>query len=106
MSINVASLSNHEKTTLLARLAATLTVCARDTYEVGTQGVLQPGVLRSYNELLHRVTGAVRDHLSGSKGYLVEDILEMMRVFGEQNQRTIEIRWALEEATKRPLNRV
>jgi hypothetical protein len=87
---------------LLARLAAALTICARDTYESGTDGVLQPKVLREYNELLHRVTGAVKDHLSGSPGYSAEDILEMMRVFGEQNQRTIEMKWALEEATKSP----
>jgi hypothetical protein len=81
----------------LARLAAALTICARDTYEVGTEGVLQPRALRAYNELLHRVTGAVLDHLSGIDGYSLEEILEMMREFGEKNQRTIEIKWALEQ---------
>jgi hypothetical protein len=89
---------------LLARLANALTICARDTYEVGSEVVLQPGVLRAYNELLHRVTGAVRDHLLGSEAYSLEDILEMMRVFGEKNQRTTEIKWALEQATKNPLS--
>jgi hypothetical protein len=104
MSVNVASLSNHERTVILARLANELTICARDTYEVGTEGVLQPGILRAYNELLHRVTGAVRDHLLGSEGYSLEGILEMMRVFGEENQRNTEIKWALEQAAKRPLD--
>jgi hypothetical protein len=32
MSLNVESLSNREKTLLFARLANTLTNCARDTY--------------------------------------------------------------------------
>jgi hypothetical protein len=105
MSLNVASLSNHEKTIVLARLANELTICARDTYEVGTEGVLQPGVRRAYNELLHRVTGAVRDHLLGSEGYSLEGILEMISVFREKNQRTTEIKWALEQAGKRPLDR-
>ena len=104
MSLNVASLSNHERTIILARLANELTICARYTYEVGTEGVLQPGILRAYNELLHRVTGAVRDHLLGSEGYSLEGILEMMRVFGEKNQRNTEIKWALEQAARRPLD--
>jgi len=102
MSLNDASLSNDEKTTFLARLAHTLTVCARDTYEVGTEGVLQPRILRAYTELLHRVTGAVRDHLSGTEGYSLEDIFEMMRAFGEKNHRSTEIKWALEQVTKKP----
>jgi hypothetical protein len=104
MSLNVASLSNHERAILLARLANTLTICARNTYEAGTEVVLQPRVLRAYNELLHRVTAAVRDHLLRSDGFSLEEILEMMRVFGEKNQRGTEMKWAVEQATKRPLN--
>ena len=100
MALNVESLSNHEKTVLLARLANTLTICARDTYEVGTDRVAQPELLREYNELLHRITGAVMDHLLESKGYSLNAILEMMRAFGEQNGRTEEMRWALKHATK------
>ena len=76
MGLNVESLSNQAKTVLLTRLANVLTICARDTYEVGTERVLQPEVLRSYNELLHRVIGAARDHLSGSAGYSLQDILD------------------------------
>lgn len=102
MSLNVASLSNDEKAKYLARLANTLTICARDTYEAGTESVLQPTVLRAYNELLHRVTGAVRDHLTGTEGYSFEDILEMTRAFGEKNRRAFEIKWALEQAGRQP----
>jgi hypothetical protein len=100
MTLNVESLSNREKALLLARLANTLTICARNTYEVGTDRVTQPELLRAYNELLHRVTGAVRDHLLETKGYSLSAILEMLRAFGEQNERTEEMRWALENAIK------
>lgn len=102
MSLNVESMSNHAKTVLLARLARTLTMCARDTYEVETDRVVQPELLRAYNELLHRVTGAVRDHLLESKSYSLNDILGMLRAFGEKNGRMGEMQWALEQAAKTP----
>ena len=66
----------------------------------GTERVLQPEVLRSYNELLHRVTGAARDHLLGTAGYSLQDILETTRAFREKNGRVREMKWALEQATK------
>ena len=100
MSLNVDSLSNHEKTVLLARLASELTICARETYEVGTDRVLQPELLRAYNELLHRVTGAVLDHLRERKGYSLQRILAMLRAFDEKNGRTGEVGWALKQAIK------
>jgi hypothetical protein len=100
MSLNVESMSNHAKTVLLARLAGTLTICARDTYDVGTDRVVQPELLRAYNELLHRVTGAVRDHLLESRGYSLNDILGMLRAFGEKNGRIGEMQWAQEQAAK------
>ncbi len=84
----------------MARLANTLTICARDTYEVGTDRVMQPELLRAYNELLHRVTGAVRDHLLESEGYSLKDVFEILRAFGEKNGRAGEMRWALEQAAK------
>ncbi len=102
MSSNTESLSKAAKTALLARIAHALTVCARDTYEVGTENVLEPQVLRAYNELLHRVTGAVTAHLWGSEGYSLEGILEMMQAFGERYKRVKEIKWAIESA-QRPL---
>src|ERR1700732_4891763 len=91
MHMNIETLSHVARTAVLARLAHTLTVCARDTYEVGTENVLEPQVLRSYNELLHRATGAVVDHLLGMDGYSVESILEMTRAFGRRHNRVREI---------------
>lgn len=68
-SLNIESQPDRDKIAFLARLANTLTICARDSYEAGTERVLEPEVLRAYNELLHRVTGVVRDRLSGHEGY-------------------------------------
>jgi hypothetical protein len=100
MSRNVESLSNREEAVLLARLANALTICARDTYETGTDRVIQPELLRGYNELLHRVTGATRDHLQESEGCPLKVVLEMLRDFGEKNGTARAMRWALEQATK------
>src|ERR1039458_4127761 len=65
MAMNTQSLSGSARIALLARIAHSLTICAPDTYEVGTDNILEPQVLRSYDELLHRVTGAVVDHVLG-----------------------------------------
>ena len=68
MPINLESLSSTAQRAFLARLAHALTICARDTYEVGTENVLDSRTLRAYNELLLRVSGSVVSHLSGRKG--------------------------------------
>jgi hypothetical protein len=104
MILDIESLSAAAKTALLTRIAHTLTVCARDTYEVGTENVLEPQVLRAYNELLHRVTGAVRDHLLGVKGYSLQTILEMMQAFGERHHRVNEMKWAIKSSLPKPID--
>jgi hypothetical protein len=103
MSLNIESLSNNAKTVLLARLAHALTISARDTYEAGTERVLEPEILRAYNELLHRVAGAVTNHLEGVEGYSLESILEMIRNFGEKHNRVNGMKWTIEWALKKPL---
>jgi hypothetical protein len=95
------SLSDHENAVLLARLAHTLTICARDTYEAGTERVLEPEILRAYNELSHRVTGAVVNHLLGHDGYSPELILEMIRDFGKTRNRMNEMEWAVDFAARK-----
>ena len=42
-------------------LAHELTMAARETYEIGNDGVQRPSDLRLYNEVLHRVVANVRD---------------------------------------------
>ena len=96
MCSNDVPLSPTAKTLFLARLAHALTVCARDTYEAGTENVLQPQMLRAYNELLHRVTVAVRDHILGREGESAESVLNMIRAFGREHQLVGEIESAID----------
>jgi hypothetical protein len=95
MALNLESLSDSTRVAILAHIAQELTISARDTYEVGTENVLNPHTLRAYNELLHRVTGSVVDHLSRNKGYSLESIVEMMRAFGVRQNRVAEMEWVL-----------
>jgi hypothetical protein len=104
MSLDIESLSNASKAVLSARLAHALTISARDTYEVGTDHVLEPEVLRGCNELLHRVCGSITDHLMAHQGYPVEVILEMMREFGQKHNRVNAIKWTIDFASKKPLS--
>jgi len=97
-NMSTKSLSQSARTALLARIAYALTICARGTYEVGTENVLEPQILRSYNELLHRVTGAVVHHILGTDGPSLESILEIIREFGARHNRVEEVDRALNRA--------
>jgi len=94
MPISLESLSDDAKNALLARIAHTLTICARDTYEIGTENVLNPQTLRAYNELLHQVIGSMLDRLAGSQEP-VESTIETIRSFGIEQDRVEEVEWAL-----------
>ena len=96
MPINIESLSNIAKGELLARIAHRLTVCDRYAYEAGTENVLEPRMLRAYNELLHRVTAAVSDQIMGASGYSLECILEMIQDFGAEHNCLELMSWATE----------
>jgi len=100
MPLDLESLSYDAKTALLARIAHTLTICARDTYEVGTENVLNPQTLRAYNELLHQVTGSIINRLAGSQEP-VEFTIETIRSFGIERDRVEETEWALNYALHR-----
>jgi hypothetical protein len=100
MPLDLESLSGDEKTALLARIAHMLTICARDTYEVGTENVLNPQMLRAYNELLHQVIGSVLDRLAGSRES-VESTIQVIRSFGIEQNRVAEVDWALKYALQR-----
>jgi hypothetical protein len=49
--------SPQEKIDFLVHFAHTLTSLARDTYEVGGEGLTQPSRLRRMNEIQHRIMG-------------------------------------------------
>lgn len=92
------SASSGSDAAFLASVALMLTICARDTYEAGTDEVLEPRRLRAYNELLHRVISTLRSHLRGEKGYSTETVIEMMQAFGNKNREVNAIEWALRKA--------
>lgn len=98
MAMNLESVPESAETALVTRIAHTLTICARETYEVGTEHVLDPETLRAYNELLHRVTGSVVNRLSGSPAQSLELIVEMVHSFGTRHNRVREMDWALQNA--------
>jgi hypothetical protein len=98
--MSAQSLSHTARIAVMARIAHSVTICARHTYEVGTDKVLEPQVLRSYNDLLHRVIGAVVSHVTGSDDYSLESIVEMVQEleFGVRYNRDEEVNWFLNRA--------
>ena len=102
-AVNIGALTHSTRTILLARIAYALTVCARSTYEPGTEKVREPSVLRGYNELMHRVTSCILSHVQGDERFPLEAILQMMREFGAKFDRVDEINQALEMALDKPL---
>ena len=63
---------------ILARLAHLITIAARDTYNVGGDGVNDPSGLRRFNEVIHRVIGQIGDLLEDDEDRFSED--ELLRI--------------------------
>jgi hypothetical protein len=103
MPQNIESLSNSAKLAFLAHLAHALTICSRETYEQGIDNVREPLVLRSYNEVLHRVTGAIVHRAVGTDGPSIEAVLEMVRDFGVRVNRATEVEWAVNHSRQQTL---
>lgn len=53
--IRFRSLEKADQIIWLSRLLHVISMAARDTYEIGGDGVAKPANLRRFNELLHRV---------------------------------------------------
>ena len=70
-----SSYSPEEKTDFLARLAHSLTILARDTYEVGRNGLTNPSRLRTLNEVQHRVTAFLLALLKNDPKRYPDDVL-------------------------------
>ncbi|MBL1265289.1 hypothetical protein [Candidatus Methylomicrobium oryzae] len=49
-------LDTFHQVTWLSNLLYIISMMARSTYEAGTEKVIQPELLRRYNELLHRIS--------------------------------------------------
>lgn len=82
---------HQKRVTFLSLLAHEITVCARSTYEPGSDMVLQPELLRSYNEVLHRVTGSLRDYIESRPGMPIDNVISMIADFGERHRKQKEM---------------
>jgi hypothetical protein len=67
--------SLQEKMHFLIRLAHMLTIIARETYEVGGEGVTEPARLRLINEMQHRVTDFLRALVQHDPRRYPDDVL-------------------------------
>jgi hypothetical protein len=102
----IGSWSQNQIAIFLAVLAYEITVCARSTYEPGSSSVLDPETLRGFNEIQHRVTASLRDHLVGNKGIAPAGILEMLHDFGTRCNRQRDIEYAVSRAEECARNAV
>ena len=72
-------LSQLEKLAWLSQAIHLISMFARDTYEVGTDGVLQPRELRRFNELVHRIATFTKKIARGDgEGMPDSDLFEMI----------------------------
>ena len=78
-----SSYSPEEKTDFLARLAHALTILARDTYEVGQEGLVNPTRMRIINEKQHRVIGFLLALIRNDPKRYPDDVL--MNIILEQS---------------------
>jgi hypothetical protein len=70
-----ASYSPQAQTDFLVRLAHALTILARDTYDVGREGLTHPARLRLLNEVEHRVTGFLLALMKNDPQRYPDDVL-------------------------------
>jgi hypothetical protein len=69
------SLDAASQARVLARIAQMLTVEARESYEVGTDGVTDPVALRRSNEVMHRITSQISALLEGDEKRFPDDVI-------------------------------
>lgn len=67
--------SAQQQAILLAHLSYELTLLGRDTYEAGTESVMDPARLRAINELQHQITQFLRALLEGDPQRYPDDLL-------------------------------
>lgn len=95
-------LSSDEQTKFLALFSHNLTVLARDSYEVGTENITKPFLIREINEIQHRVSMQIYLLLENSSERYPDDVL--MQIFLEHSENTVfeaEMIRAFEQVAKR-----
>lgn len=73
------AMSQLEQLAWLSQLLHLVSMFARDTYEVGTDGVSKPSSLRRFNELIHRVaTFQKKIATASAQGMPAEDVFALL----------------------------
>ncbi|PYT10985.1 MAG: hypothetical protein DMG59_27650 [Acidobacteria bacterium] len=80
-----------------ANLALNLTIAARETYVPQTEEVAEPGKLRAYNEMLHRICS----HLATPNGGSASWLLPMLVEIAERTAILSSVNWAIADARKK-----
>ena len=70
-----SSMSDAQQIRFLARYAHELTPVSRGTYEVGTEDLADPGRLRHFNAVQHRVVGHIVKLLAKATKKYPDDVL-------------------------------
>jgi hypothetical protein len=74
LTARYSALTERQRVVFLSQLASELTVAARGTYVADTDAVADPPRLRELNEFQHRVTGHLRDVLTGNRTRRPDDV--------------------------------
>ena len=90
---------HQKRAEFLAVLAHELTMVARAaTYGPGDQ--TNGDLLRRFNEVQHRVTGALRHEIGGSSGMPIDAVILMLKDFGADCGLDVEMAGAIHSASR------
>lgn len=77
--VRFRSLSQADRLIWLIRLLHVISMAARDTYEIGTDGVAKPVELRRFNELIHRIASFQKTvAMPGAQGMPDTDLFDLL----------------------------
>jgi len=79
------TLSDVDQAHVLAAFAFELTILARDSYEVESDQLSDPALLRRLNEIQHRTTSAILARLRNDKARYPDDVLLQIIVDGNDH---------------------
>jgi hypothetical protein len=95
------SLSGEKQLRVLAAFGHSLTIAARDTYEVQAPGVRAPQRLRDINEIQHRVLAHILKLTAGDARRYPDDVLVSIMLEQDDEHLAAQTLSALEDALNR-----
>ena len=94
----IGSLSPHLQTEFFLAFASNLTIAARGHYDPSEADVHAIGALKGINEIVHQILGRVHAAGSGSAGYPIETLFDLIDEEAEGSGTQAEVEWAAERA--------